>query len=133
MSNDRFKFRVWDQDTYEKETECQMLIGTNGKLYMRGIKQCAGNFSKIENELSKKELKDIIIEQCTGLKDKNGKLIFEGDVVRFADVCFDKPIKREVYWDNEMCEFGVKQSGALLHAQFEDEYEIVGTIHDKEK
>ena len=36
----------------------------------------------------------------------------------------------EVYFDNEMLEFGLRYSGELFHCQFNDEFELVGNIHD---
>ena len=70
--NDRFKFRAWDKTL---------------KSYWRH-----GNFDLERGQNDK----DLIIEQCTGLKDKNGRLIYEGDIV-----AHDHQVKRLVPVDDK--------------------------------
>ena len=71
--NDRFKFRVWNKNTHS--------FTTGGAIKFGGL--CFVDEEDFGIKLGEHQ-ECYIIEQCTGLKDKNGNLIYEGDVIQFT-------------------------------------------------
>lgn len=72
------------------------------------------------------------VEQCSGVPDKNGKLMFEGDVVN-ALLDFGMPIKSVCAFRDGSFGLLAKQHGAEHFHPFTSlcniSYEIIGNIH----
>lgn len=124
MINDRFKFRVWDKERkrYTSVNPVFMCIDR----HTREIVMPNGDGQ-------------YVIEQCTGLRDKNGKLIYEGDVLQYTDTNGFK-IRQEVVWNNENARFAhIVDMGCFcrtfspLEQELCSQKEIVGNIHEVEK
>lgn len=121
MNIDRFKFRVWDENRKIYPISTDFLIDYDGNLW----EQC----TPIDNSDN-----HLVIEQCTGLKDQTGKLIFEGDVLR-RDT--NGLIIKIIYYQGGFgwmtnYDLFIGFAGHLYIEEILQHYEVIGNIHDKQ-
>ncbi len=72
-------------------------------------------------------IENYIIQQFTGLLDKNGKEIYEGDIVCGFDFI------AEVIWETEDSAFQIRRidkthGGAFLNTMYMQNFEVIGNI-----
>lgn len=70
------------------------------------------------------EIKPETVGQFTGLTDKNGKKIFEGDIVKWDEKEWGSPYNEIVNFDYELL--------TMRESDYPQWVEVIGNIHDKE-
>ena len=137
---DRFKFRIWNSAEMHYNDFVVTATGYVGKITEEFLGKCVFNQEDLTAD------KECVLMQCTGLKDKNGKLIYEGDIVRsneypfmseeqdnyYAEICWDDESEVFFYYTfknpkfNDVCGLSTGNTGNLN----EYEWEVVGNIYE---
>lgn len=116
MNLDRLKYRYW------QHTDWHDINSPLEAVYYNAVDGCDPTIAVSDFEF------------CTGLKDKNGNLIYEGDIVKDE---FGRKFK--VIWSKEDCMF----DGRIIYYDPEfgnrfdlyqgatDDSEIIGNIHEQ--
>ncbi|HEL1709900.1 TPA: hypothetical protein TXU83_002202 [Streptococcus suis] len=110
------KFRAWN--TFHNKWVKHFYITENGLIY---------NMEQPHRDLIGAvpiEKSGLVVMQSTGLFDKNGKEIFEGDVVNI----FGEKLSKIYYSDGAFC-VDILIGGTPLHAFLSEQLEIIGNIH----
>ena len=136
---DRFKFRVWNEKHGRYIQDNEYPIGGDYSLSMTqyGYVEVIGlgdyqegsdtthSWGRVKN--LREYIGECIIEQCTGLKDKNGKLIYEGDIIEDDNTKNDTGV---VIWNR--AGFKVKMYRYNQIVNIKKNIRVIGNIHEEQ-
>lgn len=117
---DRFKFRIWDKPLKKYMTLNEFRLMNIEFTFNRETKESEIEFDK----------ERYIVEQCTGLKDKNGKLIYEGDWLKTKDGYYCYVVWYDGFWWVKSLP---SEAMDLEHSEFYKECEVIGNIHENKE
>ena len=124
---DRFKFRV----------AVKMPNGSHMRFEVSDIHWTDdGIFAKGDGMSFYVNRDNIVLEQCTGRKDKNGRLIYEGDIVSYrSGIGKEKETAIIAWYPHDLGHLELKTGESrnfvtFDNSQFCSDYEIIGNVHE---
>jgi uncharacterized phage protein (TIGR01671 family) len=131
---DNIKFRAWHIERKIMLTVYNLAFSDefNEPLAYRSVQvRLDGSWKWLEED-------EYILMMFTGLHDKNGVEVFEGDIIHIWSVFFKKDMpKAIVYWNEKKACFDIKEPNGLYHRWLAKGHhrgwfiEIIGNIHSE--
>lgn len=130
--NDILRFRIFDKEMglYVDPVDTDYYIDQGGSVIL--VIESIAKSGVVEfKDIDISEENDLYaVERCTGLRDKNGKLIYEGDVVHHT---VGGMTCRIVFYRGAFCGEFVGGFTSPLSGWFRPDFdEVIGNIHEAE-
>ena len=137
---DRYLFKAKRLDNGEWVEGNRIDDGVTGKVFIHAVGNSVNESDKVGEEGCLRfvafEVDPSTICQCAGLKDRNGKLIWENDVVAYWDTYSTESGYAEadcigkVVWDDETISFQVTNRLSAESYEVLDECSVIGNKFD---
>ena len=118
------KFRAWDASENKMLYQKEVAIALDGSLHLASLYDWYHTF----NDNKGHAIDWLKIMQCIGLKDKNGKEIYEGDILRFEDSTLVQVVFVDCSARFAAVPLDTKKHGSAEWTIGGERYEIVGNI-----
>lgn len=125
------KFRAWDKK--EKKWLLGYEYESLGGFSLFGECMLLGEWSGVLNrfivEQGERKPEDLVVMQYTGLLDKNGNEIYEGDIVRSTGNLPTEVIWEKDGWTTKDCWITYQDEPGRAFSESED-WEVIGNIYE---